>query len=94
MKGPDDLFRHLYANADEASRRAMNKSYSESQGTTLSMDWKAIAKKRGVADYALDDDKLRSKGAVDDEDDDGEVRGDRGRSERKRALLPDPAPAH
>lgn len=41
----DQLFKKLYASADEDTQRAMNKSYVESNGTTLSMDWKKVGKK-------------------------------------------------
>ena len=40
--GPNGLFQQLYAGGDDGQRRAMVKSYTESGGTTLSMDWKDI----------------------------------------------------
>ena len=38
------FFKHLYKNADPDTRRAMMKSYSESNGTALSTDWSSVGK--------------------------------------------------
>ena len=36
----------IYGNADEDTRRAMNKSFQESNGTVLSTNWKEIGAKK------------------------------------------------
>ncbi|KAH8702271.1 hypothetical protein BGW36DRAFT_315046 [Talaromyces proteolyticus] len=41
----DSFFKKLYANADPDTRRAMMKSYQESQGTSLSTNWDEVGKK-------------------------------------------------
>jgi len=38
------LFAGIYANADDDTKKAMIKSYTESGGTTLSTDWNSIKK--------------------------------------------------
>ncbi|KAG7883676.1 hypothetical protein KL938_002913 [Ogataea parapolymorpha] len=43
---PDVFFRKLYEGADEDTKRAMMKSYLESNGTTLSTDWKEVSQKK------------------------------------------------
>lgn len=43
-ENPNAFFEKLYANADEDTRRAMMKSYIESNGTSLSTDWDQVKK--------------------------------------------------
>jgi suppressor of G2 allele of SKP1 len=40
------LFRDIYQSADEDMRRAMSKSFQESNGTVLSTDWKEVGSKK------------------------------------------------
>jgi len=40
----NSFFQQLYSNADEDTKRAMLKSYTESGGTSLSTDWKEVSK--------------------------------------------------
>lgn len=38
------LFQTLYRNADDDTKRAMIKSYTESDGTSLSTDWRNVSR--------------------------------------------------
>eukprot|EP00696_Hemimastix_kukwesjijk_P016979 gnl/Hemi2/5539_TR1901_c0_g1_i1.p1 gnl/Hemi2/5539_TR1901_c0_g1~~gnl/Hemi2/5539_TR1901_c0_g1_i1.p1 ORF type:complete len:446 (-),score=156.34 gnl/Hemi2/5539_TR1901_c0_g1_i1:61-1323(-) len=43
-QGIEQFFQQIYAGADEDAKRAMNKSYTESNGTVLSTNWKDVGK--------------------------------------------------
>ncbi|KAL1957052.1 hypothetical protein VTO42DRAFT_6429 [Malbranchea cinnamomea] len=51
----DAFFKKLYANADPDTRRAMVKSYYESQGTALSTNWSEVSKKKVEPHLPSDD---------------------------------------
>jgi suppressor of G2 allele of SKP1 len=40
----NNFFKKLYKNADPDTKRAMMKSYQESNGTALSTDWSDVSK--------------------------------------------------
>lgn len=40
----DGLFRKIYSQADDDTRKAMIKSFTESGGTVLSTNWKEVGK--------------------------------------------------
>ncbi|GAV27531.1 hypothetical protein PMKS-000999 [Pichia membranifaciens] len=56
---PDAFFKKLYENADEDARRAMMKSFMESNGTSLSTDWKDVGS-REVKPYEEESEKKSS----------------------------------
>lgn len=45
VQDPDSFFKKLYSGADADTQRAMMKSYSESNGTSLSMNWNDVGAK-------------------------------------------------
>ena len=45
-EGVNSMFQQLYANATDDQRRAMNKSFIESGGTCLSMNWDEVGSKK------------------------------------------------
>lgn len=57
---PDAFFKKLYENADEDARRAMMKSFMESNGTSLSTDWKDVGS-REVKPYEEESENQSSK---------------------------------
>ena len=59
QQDPDAFFKKLYENADEDARRAMMKSFMESNGTSLSTDWKDVGS-REVKPYEEESEKKSS----------------------------------
>ena len=45
-KDPDFWFKQLYAGATDEQKRAMMKSFTESNGTALSTDWADVSKRK------------------------------------------------
>lgn len=45
-EGVIDLFRDIYEKGDENLRKAMEKSFTESDGTVLSTNWADVGKKK------------------------------------------------
>ncbi|EJT97756.1 CS-domain-containing protein [Dacryopinax primogenitus] len=52
----NEMFAKLYADADEDVKKAMIKSYTESNGTSLSMNWDEVKKARVEPYKSKDDD--------------------------------------
>ncbi|KAF1991234.1 SGS-domain-containing protein [Aulographum hederae CBS 113979] len=44
IEGPNDFFQSIYAGATDDQKRAMMKSYTESNGTSLSTEWSSVSK--------------------------------------------------
>ena len=42
----NEMFQKIYSNADDNTKRAMNKSFQESGGTVLSTNWSDIGKEK------------------------------------------------